>query len=265
MLPCMWLRTNAGPERPLLVAHKAGAAFAGDDPIAGVRRLVAMGTEMVEIDIRATRDGVLVVHHDAAVDGALIRDTDYPTIAALGKGRLAPLDEVFDAAGGHLAFDIELKESGYEAAVLAALRDGANTERIVVTSACDAAIAEFKRLEPDIATGLLVGSRKRLRRPLRMLQDAFPFRRMAACRADFLAPARALLLTGLARRAEERGVRLLVWTVNDPEEVARHLSDPCVLGVVTDSAELLAAFGRERGREVASDRGRADISDTTRL
>lgn len=245
MLLCMWLRANSGSEQPLLVAHRAGAALVGDDPLAGVRHLVAIGADMVEIDVRTTRDGVLIVHHDATLDDVPIRNTDYSMLATLGKGRLALLEELLDAAAGRLALDVELKEPGYEASVLAALRVGANSERVVVTSFCDAAVAEFKRLEPSIATGLIVGGRAMLRRPL---QDVFPFRRLAACRADFLAPARVLLSTGLARRAQRRGVRLLVWTVNDPEEVARYLGDPRVLGVVTDSAELLADLrGDEEG------------------
>jgi glycerophosphoryl diester phosphodiesterase len=237
---CMWLRARVGSERPLLVAHRAGAWLANGDPLEGVQRLVAMGAEMVEIDVRVTRDRVLVVHHDPTLDGVSIRETDYSALTAMGRGRLAPLEELLAVAAGRLAIDLELKEPGYEAAVLAALNRGADMERTVVSSACDAAIATFKRIEPNIATGLIVGSRPWIRRPYLLIRDILPFQRLAACRADFLAPARALLPTGLARRAESRGVPLLVWTVNDPGEIARYLADPRVLGVVTDSVELFA-------------------------
>jgi glycerophosphoryl diester phosphodiesterase len=235
----MWQRARKLDDRPLLVAHRGGTTLAGGDPISGVRRAADLGVAMVEFDVRALADGTLVVYHDAAAAGVRLSSATSDQLAARGI-RLATLDE-FLAAAKTLALDVELKETGYEAQVVEVLRGHADLERVVVTSFSDAAIAEVKRLAPTLGTGLIVGSRASLVRPWRLVGDIFPFRRLAACDADFLAPSRTLLATGLAHRAARRGVRLLVWGVNDPRQIARYLADPRFLGVVADRVDALAA------------------------
>lgn len=229
----MWLRDAPNPRGALLVGHRGGAALCGGDVLAGTERLIGLRFDMVEIDVRMTGDGVLVVHHDARLaSGAALRATRY---ADLGREPVPPpaLSSVLEVADGRIRVDVEIKEPGHEEAVVRAVRDHAGADDVVVTSFHDAALAVVKRLAPDIATGLLVGRRRALAR------DVFPFRRLRACGADFLAPHHALLLTGLARRAERHGVGLLVWTVNDAAKVARYLGDPRVRGVVTDLADAV--------------------------
>ncbi len=230
----MWRRGSGRPDRALVVAHRAGRSLGAGGPIEAIERLVAIGVDMVEIDVRAARDGTLVVRHDAGVEEA----------APQGRPAVRLVDYL-EALDGRLALDLEIKEPGHEAAIVAALRSRADTARVVVTSFSDASIAAVKTLAPEIGTGLLVGSLHAwLRRPRRVPGDLDPFRRLSACGADFLAPSHRLLATGLARRAERHGVGLLVWTVNTRSGVTRSLRDPRVLGVVTDAPQLALSVGR---------------------
>jgi len=73
----MWQRQSQRSPRARLVAHRGGEGLGGGDLLEAARRLVALGLEMVEIDVRRTRDGVLVIHHDDAVRGAAIGDLSY--------------------------------------------------------------------------------------------------------------------------------------------------------------------------------------------
>ncbi len=74
-----------GTEPPVLIAHRGGAGLGVENSISCIARSVALGVEAVEIDVRLTRDGALVVFHDARVDAL----TD-------GRGRISEmtLDEV---------------------------------------------------------------------------------------------------------------------------------------------------------------------------
>jgi glycerophosphoryl diester phosphodiesterase len=67
-------------DRPLVFAHRGGARLAPENTVAAFREGLARGADGLELDVRLSRDGVVVVHHDASVD----RTTD-------GRGRVADL------------------------------------------------------------------------------------------------------------------------------------------------------------------------------
>lgn len=239
----MWQRQSQRSSPARLVAHRGGEALGGGDLLEAAQRLVELRIEMVEIDVRRTRDGVLVIHHDESVRGAAIRDLGYDELSQAGD-RIPTLADFLDVVAPHMAVDIELKEPGYETQVLSASLARIDPGNLVVTSFSDSIVATVKNSAPEVPVGLLVG-----RRELRaLLRDVFPFRRVQACRADFLAPHYRLLATGIAHRAERRGLGLLVWTVDDPRLIARYLGDPRMLGVVTDRLSSLEGAPPSSGR-----------------
>jgi glycerophosphoryl diester phosphodiesterase len=227
----MWQRQSQRSAQARLVAHRGGDAVGGGDLLEAARRLVELRVEMVEVDVRRTSDGELVIHHDEAVPGGALRDHTYDELSR-GGARIPRLEDFLDIAAGHMALDLELKEPGYEAEVLSLCLAKIEPVDVVVTSFSDSVVATSKQLAPDVSAGLLVGRREPLSA---LLRDVFAFGRLEACRADFLAPHYRLLATGIARRAERRGIGLLLWTVNDPRLIDRYLRDRRVLGVVTDA------------------------------
>src|SRR5207244_9942203 len=72
--PCVWRDPDA---RRVVVAHRGVHTSAPENSLASVREAIALGVDMVELDVRTTRDGRLVLLHDETVD----RTTD-------GSGRV---------------------------------------------------------------------------------------------------------------------------------------------------------------------------------
>src|SRR5947209_6278476 len=66
--------------RPYVLAHRGASAYAPENTLAAFERAIAMRADGIETDVRATRDGVLVLVHDERVD----RTTD-------GEGRVHEL------------------------------------------------------------------------------------------------------------------------------------------------------------------------------
>jgi glycerophosphoryl diester phosphodiesterase len=221
------------------VAHRGGASLTGGDVLTGITELVARGADAAELDVRRTADKRLVVHHEEHWEELRLDRVGYRELVGR-KAAIPLLDDVLAAAGNRLALDVELKEEGYEADVVSALLRHVEPERLIVTSFLDEAMRGVKMCEPALRVGLLVGSRAALRTPTRLLADVFPFDRLRECGADFLAPNVRLLATGLGRRAQRRGIRLLLWTVNDESKAERYLDDPGVIGIVTDSIQVLS-------------------------
>ncbi|MDK1373225.1 MULTISPECIES: glycerophosphodiester phosphodiesterase family protein [unclassified Sinorhizobium] len=74
--------------RPLIVAHRAGAALAGENTIGALRAAAAAGADAIETDVRRTRDGTLVCVHDADLrrlcgDTRAVADLDLVTLRSL--------------------------------------------------------------------------------------------------------------------------------------------------------------------------------------
>ena len=233
----MWQRgqRQLGPGR--VVAHRAGAAFAGPDPLASARKIIELGFEMVEFDVRETSDGILVVHHDEDVGGRKLSEHRYADLVET-TASLPLLSDFLRVVAGKLALDIELKEPGYEQRVVSSVLGAVPPDQVVFTSFEDAAVKAISDLDAGVGVGLLVGRRRGLATPLVVARDAFPFARMEKVQADFLAPSRALLVaTGLQRRAARRGIGLLIWGVNDPRVVRQLAATPGVLGVITDNRD----------------------------
>jgi glycerophosphoryl diester phosphodiesterase len=220
-----------GLATPFVVAHAGGSALAGGDVFAGIDRAVDAAVPMVELDVRRTGDGVLVVHHGGR-PGEL-------SLAARRLSELGPtvpaLHDVLEHLGGRAAVNLELKEAGYEEEVLELALNELERERLVVTSFLDDALRAVRRADRAVATGLVVGRLPTLAGLAQMFSDLLPFGRLEEAGADFLAPSYYLDWVAIRARAAARGIPLLVWTVNKPEKVESALADRRLLGVVTDN------------------------------
>jgi len=67
-------------KRPLVIAHRGNSVSAPENTLAAIREAIDLGSDCVEVDVRCTKDGVPVLHHDPAVGRT-----------AGGKGNVADL------------------------------------------------------------------------------------------------------------------------------------------------------------------------------
>jgi glycerophosphoryl diester phosphodiesterase len=122
--------------RPLVIAHRGHSAEAPEQTLAAFRLAVEHGADMIEADVRRTRDGRLVLCHDALVDrttdgSGAVSDYSFAELQALDAGswfderyageRIPSLDELYDLAlEAGIALCLEVKgDTGTEQAVLA--------------------------------------------------------------------------------------------------------------------------------------------------
>src|SRR5262245_9576791 len=125
--------------RPLSLGHRGASGHEYENSRAAFRRARALGAEGVELDVHATRDGAIVVHHDGVLEG-LGRIGDVPLNALqqyhLPNGETIPqLSEVLTLLRG-LDVWVEVKgiEEYLDAVLLRTLHDGPEPERYAVHS-----------------------------------------------------------------------------------------------------------------------------------
>jgi glycerophosphoryl diester phosphodiesterase len=227
-------RTQPG-SGALVVAHRGAWGKAPQNSLQALEEAIALGCEMAEIDVRGTRDGQLVVVHDARIRGVPVAAQDLDELRArLAPGQAPLLQEMAELAAGRIALDVELKDS-LVAPVLATLARHLEPESYIVTSFLDAAVTQAGQAGPHVRTGLLV----RPGRPPRRLEA-----RMAQTGASLLGLPAALARAGLLAWAANRELASFVWTVNDQRALRSLLADERVSAVITDRPELALELRR---------------------
>lgn len=184
---------------------------------------IQLGADMVEIDVRRTRDGVLVAHHDATVRGQRVSDLTYSALRQTVGNTLATLEEITALTDGRVLLDIELKEQGYEEQALEILDRYISSDRFIITSFLEHCVAVVRRFR--VRAGLLCES---------VEHPDLLFDRVERCHTDLVAPYVQLADDAFLQQAWDRGFCILVWTVNEPVAIARYADHPAVAGVITD-------------------------------
>jgi glycerophosphoryl diester phosphodiesterase len=208
-----------GPRTPNKPAENTLGAF---------EAAISLGVDMIELDVRRTRDGQLVVFHDARVKTVPTSSLRYDELKTKHTGSRPPLlAEVLDLTKDRIALNLEIKEAGFVDDTLALLRPF-GLERCLVSSFLDDVVSEAKALAPELRTGLLVGTgfRKALTT------------RLPGANADCLVLHRRLADAAALAKAAAAGVPCVIWTVNTSRALDRYLAHAAVEGVITDRPAL---------------------------
>lgn len=220
------LRTRT---RTRIAAHRGDRTQALENTIPAFQYAIQCGADMVEFDVRRTADGELIVHHDDKAGDQVLSAMTYEEAlrCSAAKGYHIPrLCDVLDLTNGRIDIDVELKETGYEEAVVKAVFDHRfRVDEFVVTSFDLATITAVKAMSPGIRTGILIETGTGVQ-----ALDTFE-----AARVDFLAPRFDLLDPETLAQTERRNIPIVTWTVNDETRIRRLLPIPIIEAIITDS------------------------------
>ncbi|HEX8953440.1 MAG TPA: glycerophosphodiester phosphodiesterase family protein [Polyangia bacterium] len=224
-----------------IYAHRGASAELPENTMAAFRRAAELGVDALELDIHATRDGVLVVAHDpdgrrlAGVD-ARIADLSWAELSRwdLGGGERLPRFEDVVGEFARVPLNVDLKLDVADAAVALLRRLGAE-ERVCLASFAAATMRRVRALGYRGATAL-----SRAEALSALAVPAVLQRGPLRCRAQ-----RAQLPVSLGKpwvvaRMKALGLAVDFWTVDDPE-VARRLVDLGADGIMTNDPRRLVS------------------------
>jgi glycerophosphoryl diester phosphodiesterase len=218
----------------LRIGHRGARAYEPENTIRSFKKAIEIGVDAVELDVRKTKDGQLVVIHDPDVkrttDGkGLVSELTLKEIKTFSteKGEKIPsFKEVLDFLGKKVKILIELKETGVEEEVLALVHENALQKNVVIVSFLEDALRKVRELDKDVATGLIYAKHKN---PLKAALDL---------KAQYLVAFYRFTHTANVQKAHENGLKVIVWTVNTPEEVAAYVQKG-VDGIASDKPDIL--------------------------
>lgn len=251
---------------PLLIAHRGGAGLMPENTLAAFLQADQLWrVDMIELDVRASKDGHCVVIHDATVDRTTngtgnVADMTLTELQALDAGYR------FTRDGGRT---YPLRGQGIHIPTIAEVLAALPTMRFTVESKVATvqeplfrAVYEYRATERVIAAGERNAYRTKFRTyggaKSASLEEALPFflmhklwlGRFSGVPADVVQTCevyrgRRIVSSRLVRDFHSRGVQLHVWTVNDERDMER-LLDWGVDGLVTDRPDRLAELLHRR-------------------
>jgi glycerophosphoryl diester phosphodiesterase len=240
------VRSRAGSVRPrrlmLAIAHRGASGYEPENTLRSVARAIVLGTDWIEIDVQLV-DGELIVLHDETLDRttngsgiAAQQSFDYLRTLDAGKGEQIPtLTEVMDLIGARTGINIELKGGGVVDPVATLVSDYQDRrpawhERIMLSSFDESQIEKLAAHERDFRLGLA-------------FQDD-PGSALARARdldAYSINPSMAQVTAALVDEAHAAGIRVFVFTVNEPRDIAA-MQKLNVDGVFSDYPDRVIAL-----------------------
>ena len=218
----------------LRIGHRGARAYEPENTLRSFKKALEIGVDAVEFDVRKTKDDQLVVIHDANVkrttDGTgLVSELTLEEIKGFSadKGEKIPtLKEALDFLDKKVKIVIELKEAGVEEKVLEAVRENGVQKNVVVVSFIEEALQKVRDLDEDVETGLIYVKHKN---PVKAALDLG---------ASYLLPLYRFTHTVNVKKAHDNGLKIIVWTINKPEEVEEYAKKG-VDGIASDKPDIL--------------------------
>lgn len=222
-----------------IIAHRGASALAKqENTIEAFQIAIDIKADYAEFDIRRTKDGELVVFHDDNINGTLLCELTYEELnneAGKAAYTVPLLEDVLRICQGKIKLDVELKESGYEKDVVKLINKYFSYDEYMIKSFVDLAIANVKKYDSKIKTGLLVGKSKGDAK--RRYNEYFPERRLKQCKADFVSPNYKFATREFIWRMRHRNLDIYVWTVNSPKQIKK-LAKKNITGIITDIPDV---------------------------
>nr|WP_070961488.1 glycerophosphodiester phosphodiesterase [Hyphomonas sp. Mor2] len=246
---------DAAPKnRAEIIAHGGGQGHAPPNTILALQTALDLGTDVLEVDLQQTRDGVIILRHDDTLDRTTnmsgpIAEQDWAEISGadagatwsvdgetfVGRGITIPTLDAALAAFPDARWIMEIKNDTPDAAqaVCRSIQGADAQSRVLVASFHDAAMATFRAHCPHVATSMSFEESRRFVIAARLGVSRFIATPAVALQIPMQAGGLDLTHPRLIDAAKARGIRVHYWTINDPADLSA-LLDAGADGVMTD-------------------------------
>ena len=245
-----------------VIAHRGGANLAPENTLAAFSKSINLGVDMIEIDVRLSKDYNVIVIHDKTVDRTTegtgkVKDLELTQLKKFDAGswfndeflgeRIPTLEEVFSLIDGRVNLLIEIKEGdetypGLEKRV-AELIDNYNAyDWVIVQSFNEKTVLRIKEFNPRIKTFFLLGRNfeEYINKIVNQVKEG-NFQK----KYDGLALHYSSLDSNNVEMLKELDFSIYTWTVNEKEKMINVIKLN-INGIITDSPDILIELLNDR-------------------
>jgi len=218
----------------LKIGHRGARAYEPENTLSSFRKAIELGANAVELDVRKTKDGKLVVIHNADVNKTTNREgaVNELTLEQIQKlvtdknEHIPTLDDVLDSVGKRVKILIEIKEVGTEKQILDLIQQKGLTDNVIIVSFHEEALKKVRELNSEVETGLIYVRHKN---PIQTALDL---------KAKYLLSLYSFTHSANVKKTHENGLKMIVWTINKKEEVEEYKKKG-VDGIASDRPDIL--------------------------
>jgi len=242
----------------LVVAHRGSSAFAPENTLAAFRRAVSDGADAIELDVHLSRDGEVVVIHDARLrrttDGrGWVSRHSVRELKRLDAGgwfhrrfageRVPTLSEVLEEIGGRVGVNIEIKgnrrqqKRGIVERCLSVVRRHRASRCVMISSFYHPFVKRAKLLEGSLAAGVLFHPVRDMGRPPHLLAAKAGGAEFFICGDRNLRPA-------MLPDIRSHSLRLAVYSIDTVRQFERISRFPVACVVTDNPPKILRLLGR---------------------
>ena len=221
----------------LRIGHRGARAYAPENTLTSFKKALEIGVDAVELDVRRTKDRQLVVIHDADVKRTtngegLVSELTLKEIKSLDAGsgeKIPTLEETLDFFDKKVKVFVELKEAGNEKQALSIVHEKGLEKNVIIVSFLEDALRKVRELNKDIEIGLIYARHKN------------PLKAALELKANYLLAFYRFTHTANVEKAHEFGLKVIVWTINSPQE-AEEYAKKGVDGIASDKPDILVGI-----------------------
>jgi len=219
----------------LVIAHRGASGYEPENTLRSVEKALELGADMVEVDVHVSRDGYIVVIHDARLERTTngkgyVKDLTLEELKKLDAGlgeQIPTLEEVIQLVKGKARLVVEIKVPGTEKRVLQEIKENLLEDEALITSFYHPVIRWVKELNPNVQAGVIIASRPV--KPAQLAIDA---------KANALFPKYTFVDQQMVLVAHKNNLVVYPWTVDTLSEI-NPLIKMGVDGIVTNKPGIL--------------------------
>ncbi len=248
--------------RPLVIAHRGGAGISPENTIFAFKRAMDLGVDVLEIDIRATLDGEIIVIHDSKVDRTtngqgLVSEMSFEEIRKLDAGfrwtkdggktfpfrgqniQIPTLREVFEAFPDvKINIDPKYDTPSPVAPLCNLIKEFNRADKVIVGSFRHEVLEDFRQNCPGVATSASPSEAAFFLAKFQIGLSESYSPEMQALQVPKRIGSLQMVTKEYIKAAKERNLDVHVWTINEIEDM-KHLIEIKVDGIMTDYPDRL--------------------------
>lgn len=214
----------------LKIGHRGAKGHLPENTLASFEKAIALGVDMIELDVWLSSDKIPMVIHDETIDRTTSKTglvTDYIAKELQHLG-IPTLRDVFELVDNRCEINVEIKTFSATQAVLNLIaKNTFNQSKILISSFDWNALQEVRFHDEDIRIGVLSETD---------LDLAIAFAKFI--KAEAIHPYYHLLTAENVEKIKEKGFKVFPWTINEPEDIT-FVKSLEVDGIITDFPERL--------------------------
>ena len=229
--------------QPELTCHRGYSFLAPENTLPAFEAAIEAGVPYVELDVQLTKDGVVMVTHDANLKRCTGKDEyiynmTYDEVRQLDAGayfgqayagtKIPTLVEVLQLCDGKIKLNIEIKQKGHapllEEETVRLIKRYSSIENCSISSMNYESLQQVKQIDPDIETGYIL---------VKGIGNYYDLPDV-----DYFSVDNTFITSGIVSAIHKRQKKIWAWTVDTKADAIRML-DVGVDNIITDRPELI--------------------------